>query len=119
MGTAAGRTVVPQLVRSVESTVPDEATPLGAKEAAALQGMLRAVVTSGSGRGLLDVPGPPAIAKTGTAEFEKGGKTLTHAWMVAAQGDLAVAVYVDEGDSGSGTAGPILEQFLREARTLR
>nr|WP_157345327.1 penicillin-binding transpeptidase domain-containing protein [Nocardioides sp. MAH-18] len=109
----AGRTVVPQLVRSVESAVPDEATPLGAQEAAALQGMLRAVVTSGSGRGLLDLPGPPAIAKTGTAEFEKGGKTLTHAWMVAAQGDLAVAVYVDEGDSGSGTAGPLLERFLR------
>jgi cell division protein FtsI/penicillin-binding protein 2 len=109
----AGETVVPQLVRSVESAVPDEAAPLTAKEAAALQGMLRAVVTSGSGTGLLDVPGPPVIAKTGTAEFERGGKTLTHAWMVAAQGDLAVAVYVDEGASGSGTAGPILEQFLR------
>ena len=68
--------------------------------------MLRGVVTSGSGRGLLDVPGPPVIAKTGTAEFERDGKTLTHAWMVAAQGDLAVAVFVDEGASGSGTAGP-------------
>ena len=56
------------------------------------------------------------IAKTGTAEFERNGKTLTHAWMVAAQGDLAVAVYVDEGASGSGVAGPILEQFLRAAR---
>ena len=55
------------------------------------------------------------IAKTGTAEFDKDGKTLTHAWMVAAQGDLAVAVFVDEGASGSGTAGPILEQFLRAA----
>lgn len=109
----AGETVVPRLVKSVEVAVPDEATPLGAKEAAALQGMLRAVVTSGSGRGLADLPGPPVLAKTGTAEFEKDGKILTHAWMVAAQGDLAVAVYVDEGDSGSGTAGPILEEFLR------
>ena len=36
--------------------------------------------------------------------------------MVAAQGDLAVAVFVDDGQSGSGTAGPILEQFLRAAR---
>ena len=42
---------------------------------------------------------------------------LTHAWMIAAQGDLAVAVFVDEGQSGSGTAGPILEQFLRAARS--
>jgi hypothetical protein len=36
--------------------------------------------------------------------------------MVAAQGDLAVAVYVDLGASGSGTAGPILERFLRARR---
>ena len=60
------------------------------------------------------------IAKTGTAEFDKNGAILTHAWMIAAQGDLAVAVFVDEGTSGSGTAGPILEQFLRAAcRWLR
>lgn len=109
----AGETVVPRLVKSVEVTVPDEAAPLGKEEVAALRSMLRGVVNSGSGRGLLDVPGGPVIAKTGTAEFERDGKVLLHAWMVAAQGDLAVAVYVDEGDSGSGTAGPILEQFLR------
>jgi cell division protein FtsI/penicillin-binding protein 2 len=53
------------------------------------------------------------IAKTGTAEFDREGKRLTHAWMVAAQGDLAVAVFVDEGASGSRTAGPVLEEFLR------
>ena len=77
-------------------------------------GDMRGVVTGGSGRGLLDVPGAPVIAKTGTAEFERDGRTLTHAWMVAAQGDLAVAVFVDLGSSGSGTAGPLLERFLRE-----
>ncbi|KQW47721.1 penicillin-binding protein [Nocardioides sp. Root1257] len=112
----SGKTVVPRLVKSVDVSVPDDVEPLTAGEATALQQMLRGVVTSGSGRGLLDVPGPPVIAKTGTAEFERNGKTLTHAWMVAAQGDLAVAVYVDEGSSGSGTAGPILEQFLRAGR---
>jgi cell division protein FtsI/penicillin-binding protein 2 len=74
------------------------------------------VVTSGSGTALLDIPGPPVIAKTGTAEFERDGRVLTHAWMIAAQGDLAVAVLVDVGESGSGTAGPILEAFLRAAR---
>ena len=82
----------------------------------ALQQMLRGVVTDGSGRALLDVPGPPVIAKTGTAEFGTGADLQTHAWMVAAQGDLAVCVYVDVGASGSGTAGPILEAFLRAAR---
>ena len=38
----------------------------------------------------LDVPGPPVIAKTGTAEFGTGADLQTHAWMIAAQGDLAV-----------------------------
>lgn len=110
----AGHTVVPRLVKSVKVSVPEEAEPLTAGEAEALRSMLRGVVTSGSGRGLLDVPGPPIIAKTGTAEFSRNGKILTHAWMVAARGDLAVAVFVDEGSSGSGTAGPILEAFLRQ-----
>ena len=58
------------------------------------------------------------IAKTGTAEFGTGDDLQTHAWMIAAQGDLAVCVYVDVGESGSGTAGPILEAFLRAARRL-
>ena len=112
----AGHTVVPRLVDSVAVSVPEQAEPLRRQEVAQLRDMLRAVVTSGSGSGLLDVPGPPVIAKTGTAEFDRGGKVLTHAWMIAAQGDLAVAVLVDVGSSGSGTAGPILEGFLRGAR---
>jgi len=112
----AGHTVVPRLIESVDVSVPDEAEPLARSEAADLRSMLRGVVTSGSGAGLLDVPGPPVIAKTGTAEFEKDGRVRTHAWMIAAQGDLAVAVFVDLGSSGSGTAGPILEAFLRAAR---
>lgn len=111
----AGHTVVPRLVKSVDVEVPAEAEPLTGQEAEQLRSMLRAVVTSGSGTGLLDVPGPAVIAKTGTAEFERGGQLLTHAWMIAAQGDLAVAVFVDVGSSGSGTAGPILEAFLRGA----
>jgi cell division protein FtsI/penicillin-binding protein 2 len=78
--------------------------------------MLRAVVTAGSGGLLADVPGPPVVAKTGTAEFERDGRLQTHGWMIAAQGDLAVAVFVEVGESGSGTAGPILEAFLRAAR---
>ncbi len=113
----SGSLVVPRLVTSVDVSAPDGVTPVSKQEAATLRGMLRGVVTSGSGSLLADVPGPPVIAKTGTAEFETDGKVLTHAWMIAAQGDLAVAVFVDKGESGSGTAGPILESFLRAART--
>ena len=111
-----GALVVPHLVDGVDVTPPEGAAPLTDAEVSALRSMLRGVVTDGSGRGLLDVPGPPVIAKTGTAEFGSGADLQTHAWMVAAQGDLAVCVYVDVGASGSGTAGPILEAFLRAAQ---
>ena len=112
----SGQLVVPRMVDGVEVSAPEGARPIEAAEAEALRSMLRSVVTDGSGRGLADVPGPPVIAKTGTAEFGSGEDLQTHAWMIAAQGDLAVAVFVEVGSSGSGTAGPILEGFLRAAR---
>lgn len=112
----AGETVVPRLLEQVEVAVPEGVEPLQEEEVAALRTMLRAVVTEGSGSALADVPGPPVIAKTGTAEFEDEGRVDTHAWMAAAQGDLAVAVFVERGASGSRTAGPLLEAFLRAAR---
>lgn len=112
----AGKTVVPHLVDGVDTAVPATAKPLTAAEARQLKALLRRVVTNGSGRGLADVPGGPVIAKTGTAEYADGGTIRTHAWMIAAQDDLAVAVFVQTGASGSQTAGPLLEEFLRGAR---
>jgi cell division protein FtsI/penicillin-binding protein 2 len=104
---------VPRLIAG--TSVAASGTPISAEEDSMLRAIFRAVVTSGTGAGLADVPGKPVIAKTGTAEFDRDGKHLTHAWMIAAQGDLAVAVYVDEGKTGAETAGPILEGFLRGA----
>ena len=110
----AGRTVLPTLLTGQKPE--HKGTPLTKAEAASLERLMRGVVTEGSGRRLAGLAGPDVIAKTGTAEY--GGKTppKTHAWMIAAQGDLAVAVYVEDGESGSGTAGPLLEAFLRGAR---
>jgi len=112
----SGQLVVPRMVDGVAVSTPEGAKPIDVAEGEALRSMLRSVVTDGSGRGLADVPGPPVIAKTGTAEFGSGDDLQTHAWMIAAQGDLAVAVFVEVGSSGSGTAGPILEGFLRAAQ---
>ena len=64
--------------------------------------MMRAVVERGSGELLADLPGGPVIAKTGTAEFGDKPPLPTHAWMVAGRGDLAVAVFVERGESGLG-----------------
>ena len=111
-----GALVVPHLLADYE-VAPHDHTPLTVAEGEQLRTMLRGVVTDGSGAQLADVPGPPVIAKTGTAEYvADGGAVQTHAWMVAAQGDLAVAVFVEVGESGSRTAGPILEEFLRATR---
>ncbi|GAA5142038.1 penicillin-binding transpeptidase domain-containing protein [Nocardioides marinquilinus] len=110
-----GSLVVPRLVEQVDVAPPDGVEPVTEGEAEQLRSLLRSVVTDGSGGFLLSLPGPEVIAKTGTAEFQDGDQLKTHAWMVGAQGDLAVAVFVEEGSSGSGTAGPILEAFLRAA----
>jgi cell division protein FtsI/penicillin-binding protein 2 len=121
---ASGRTVVPQLITAAGDTALDAPSaapdhPLTATEARALRSMTHAVVTQGSGAILQSLQPPPVLAKTGTAEYgsPNGSESLpTHAWMIAAQGDLAVAVFVATGESGSHTAGPILKAFLRAAR---
>lgn len=111
----AGRAVLPVLLPDYQvEQVPPEA-PLTKAEAATLRGLMRGVVNTGSGRFLLGVPGVTG-AKTGTAEYGEpnaAGELPTHAWMIATRGDLAVAVFVATGVSGSQTAGPVLEAFLR------
>jgi cell division protein FtsI/penicillin-binding protein 2 len=110
---AAGKTVIPHLVDGQQPTPKGE--PLTAQEAGQLGEMMQAVVAEGSGRVLGNLPVPPVLAKTGTAEYGKSKPLKTHAWMIAAQGDLAVAVFVNDGKSGSATAGPLLRTFLAKA----
>jgi cell division protein FtsI/penicillin-binding protein 2 len=108
-----GRTVLPYLVEG-SSKPTAEGKPLTAEEADQLRQMMRTVVTSGSGRVLSGVGGA-VIAKTGTAEYGPTAPYTTHAWMIAGKDDLAVAVFVQDGESGSRTAGPLLRTFLNGA----
>ncbi|MBD8061100.1 penicillin-binding protein [Actinomycetaceae bacterium Sa1BUA1] len=111
----AGHAVLPQLVADTTPEAAEPAEPLTEEEAAQLRELMRGVVTEGSGIALDDVPGEPVLAKTGTAEYgnpDDDGAHETHTWMIAAQGDLAVAVLVETGVSGAQTAGPILEELL-------
>lgn len=108
-----GGTVVPRIVADQE--VPPTRGSLAGEEADALRVMMRAVVTEGGASMLVDNPGPEVLAKTGTAEFGTQDPPQTHAWMVAIQGNLAVAVFVEEGEFGSTTAGPIMDAFLTDA----
>lgn len=105
----AGHTVIPRLV---DTSVEPNAEPLTKAEAKQLSAMMRTVVTDGSGRFLADLTGPTVSAKTGTAEYGEGEQPATHAWLIATRGDLAVAVFVADGKSGSTTAGPLLKEFL-------
>ncbi|MGW9114557.1 penicillin-binding transpeptidase domain-containing protein [Microbacterium sp. NPDC055683] len=110
----AGETVVPHLL--VEETgTADADVPLTPDEASSLQELMRAVVTDGSATFLAGVPGEPVGAKTGTAEYgepDADGAYATHSWMVGTHGDLAVAVFVEDGVSGAETAGPLLQAFF-------
>ena len=120
---AAGTTTVEPSAEAGQpsSTVTPEAPskasdkPITKEESAALSDMMRAVVTSGHAGFLASVPGAPVGAKTGTAEFGNENPPKTHAWIVAVHGDLAVAVFVEDGGLGATTSGPLLKQFLTAA----
>ncbi len=124
-GAAAGATPAPSGDATTGPTAapspaaPKPATaagkPVTEAEAASLADMMRAVVTSGHAGFLASVPGAPVGAKTGTAEFGKENPPKTHAWIVAVHGDLAVAVFVEDGGLGATTSGPLLKQFLTAA----
>jgi len=117
-GTASGSTA-PEAQPSATATGEAPATasgePITAAEAALLSDMMRAVVTSGHAGFLSSVPGAPVGAKTGTAEFGNEKPPKTHAWIVAVHGDLAVAVFVEDGGLGATTSGPLLKEFLTAA----
>nr|WP_179389075.1 penicillin-binding transpeptidase domain-containing protein [Psychromicrobium silvestre] len=96
---------------STTDSVPSS-PPLTTAEAAKLKDMMSAVVTSGHAAVLQNLPGGAVIAKTGTAEYGNDNPPKTHSWMIAAQGDIAVVVFVEDGGLGAGTAGPIMADFL-------
>ncbi|HLQ81941.1 MAG TPA: penicillin-binding transpeptidase domain-containing protein, partial [Bacillota bacterium] len=104
---SAGRTRVPYLIS--DNRPEQDGKPLTAGEAKDLQAMMGAVVKSGSGRSLGKLV---TGAKTGTAEYGTKKPPKTHAWMMAYTSDLAIAVLVTDGRSGSGSAGPLIKQFL-------
>lgn len=108
---AAGRWRAPVIVSDPPVAIPDE-RPLAEGEAETLRALMRGVVTEGSGEALLGVPGEPVMAKTGTAEYGDGDPPPTHAWIIGFQGDLAFAVFVEDGVGGGTVAGPVAAAFL-------
>jgi len=120
---AAGHTVVPYLLTDASglpiidpsdgqaTPSPETARPLSATEASQLRAMMADVVTYGTAAGT-GLTGLVDGAKTGTAEFTQDGQTLTHAWMIAFNGQYAICAFVNVGSFGATTAGPIVKAFL-------
>ncbi|MHA7306206.1 penicillin-binding transpeptidase domain-containing protein [Arthrobacter sp. TMN-49] len=111
-----GAPVAPVLIDGHDGKAkPAEGAALSAKEAGDLRTMMRAVVTDGYLDLLADLPGDAAIGKTGTAEYGDDVPPRTHSWVIAAQGDIAVAVFVEDGDLGAVTGGPLAKTILAAA----
>lgn len=104
---ARGAWLPPHLLADAPAAQP---SPLPEAAIADLQAAMRAVVTDGTATGLRNTPGGEVYGKTGTAEADE----LEHAWLVGWQGDVAFAIFVEDGRSGAGTAVPLADDFLRE-----
>lgn len=102
---ARGKTTVAWLVDGHRPAATGQ--PLTESEAAALRTLMGAVVTQGSGQTL---EGLMSGAKTGTAEY--GVEPKTHAWMIAYNDRYSVAAFVKDGQSGSGSAAPLIKAFF-------
>jgi cell division protein FtsI/penicillin-binding protein 2 len=110
---ARGSRVSPHLVVGGPVTAPTVSTAtLPTGPLVTLRGLMREVVTSGTGTALLGVPGEPVFGKTGTAEFGSGPNPPSHAWFTGWQGDIAFCVFVQGGEFGGDTAAPIAAKFL-------
>jgi cell division protein FtsI/penicillin-binding protein 2 len=109
---ASGRSVQPRLIVDPKDPKPEPGPALDPKAIAALRGLMRGVVTDGTGSAMLGVPGGDVAGKTGTAEFGTESPPKTHAWFTGFQGDIAFAVLVEDGGFGGQVAAPLAATFL-------
>ena len=84
---------------------------------ATVRGGMYDVVNAPNGPGATArVPGIAVAAKTGTAEYGRRPNLHKHAWMIAFapfdNPEIAVAVLVEDGESGGRTAGPVVRGLL-------
>lgn len=81
---------------------------------------MRDVVMSDFGTGrIAAVPGLSMAAKTGTAEYGRKEERKYRGWMIAFapfdDPEIAIAVVVDDAQSGGSAAGPVIRDFMEQA----
>ncbi|MFI5953714.1 penicillin-binding transpeptidase domain-containing protein [Cryptosporangium sp. NPDC051539] len=109
---AAGHWTQPTLVAEPATAKVAPGPALKPTTLEPLRAMMRQVVTDGTATGLRDVPGEKVSGKTGTAEFDNN-PDHAHAWFIGWQGDIAFAVFVENGGHSSDVSVPAAERFLR------
>lgn len=103
--------------KTVTSFAPEEiGTVMTQEQAAALQELMRTVITDGTAASLkTDLY--EASGKTGTAEYITGSDT-THAWFTGFAGEgedcIAVSVILEGGGTGSSQAAPVAAAIFSE-----
>ncbi len=112
---ADARTVHPWLVEGSGEPDDDAGPGLTEEEGAQMQALMAGTVSYGTLDFLDPIPGARVYAKTGTAE---SGEDLPHTWVIGFQGDLAVAIFLEEGEWGSTDNGPLLREFLVGAQDI-
>lgn len=102
------------VVRQADPAQVDQVIKSGT--AATLTSMMIGVTDEGTGS-IVQIPGVQVASKTGTAETGVPGET--HGWFVAfAPADnpqIAVAMIVEKGGTGSGSAGPTVKALIEAA----
>ncbi len=115
-----GRLVTPRL----NAAVPPESKPLAFDTAAldVVREGMRLVVDGGTGRRAGENVAARVIGKTGTAEVGRGENRRKNTWFIAyatptaasrVQEPLALALVIENGESGGGTAAPKVAAILR------
>lgn len=120
-----GILMTPIIVKEIENTYGDHVSSctvrpykrlITSNNSVKLKGMMRQVITEGTGTKLLNSLGYTAYGKTGSAEFSSN-KTESHAWFTGfAEGDngasVAISVIVENGGSGGQVAVPIAREVF-------
>jgi penicillin-binding protein 2 len=115
--------VVKQIVEPhgavVEQKQPEVAARLSARPGniESVRQSMRAVIEGGTGR-LAGVSGLSVAGKTGTAEFQTKTGRINRAWFIGfapyERPTIALAVVIEDGESGSHTAAPVAQKILAD-----
>lgn len=118
----------PRLIRGIRPTgnedfekrpLPEaQRIPVPVSEVERVRLAMRDVIMSRNGTGrLAQVPGVTAAGKTGTAEYGPKGSGLKYGWMIAfapfEEPRYAIALVVEEAETGGRTTAPIMREVLR------